>query len=287
VIPGYSYQASVKSSASDELVNTYFLRPAAGLVVRVLYATPVTPNQVTLASIAVGAAAAICLAGGTAGATALGGLLVTAKDILDAADGQLARAKQMFSRGGRFLDSIGDMLVNAALFAGIATALSAGQPAWWITPGCLLAFLGISLRVSYHVFYQTAFLHQLNSYEGNRLTEEFTDEDRHSDALTRRLQRVFLVLYGWQDRMMVRIDGWSSGGMREDTPEGRRWYGDLTGVRLSGFLGLGTELLLLTLCALADRMGFYLLANIAGMNLMWAFCVGYRRLILRNRRSQA
>lgn len=278
---GYSYQSSIKSRASDELVNTYLLRPLAGFLVRVLFYTPVTPNQVTLASIVFGVAGAIFLSNETAAATAVGGLLVTAKDILDAADGQLARAKRMFSRSGRFLDSIGDILVNAAVFAGIAVGLSVRGNAWWIVPGCLLSFLGISLRVSYHVFYQTAFLHQINSYEGNRLTEEFTDEDRQSDSVTRTLQGVFLLLYGWQDRLMSRIDGWSSGGIREDSPEGRAWYGDLTGVRLSGFLGLGTELFLLMLCALADRMGFYLLVNLVGMNMMWCICIGYRRWVLR------
>ena len=35
------------------------------------------------------------------------------KDIFDSADGQLARAKQLYSRHGRFLDSIGDYVVDS------------------------------------------------------------------------------------------------------------------------------------------------------------------------------
>jgi hypothetical protein len=146
-----------------------------------------------------------------------------------------------------------------------------------------MSFVGISLRVSYHVFYHTAYLHQFETYEGNRLTEEFTDADRRSDRTTRALQRTFLLLYGWQDRAMARLDRWSSGGMPRGAMQDRVWYGDLTGVRLSGFLGLGTELFLLTACALAGRTEFYLLLNLVLMNLVWGVCVGYRRMVLRAR----
>jgi phosphatidylglycerophosphate synthase len=279
----YSYASSIKSEKSDELINTYLLRPLAGILVRFLYSTPITPNQVTLVSIFLGFAGAACFSEGGAVAAAIGGLLVTAKDVFDAADGQLARAKQMFSRAGRFLDSIGDILVNAAVLTGIGFGLSRTSDAWWIVPGCFVSFLGISLRVSYHVFYHTAYMHQFDTYGGNRLTEEFTGEDRRGDRTTRTLQRIFLLLYGWQDRAMVRIDRWSLGRGTPATAGNRAWYGDLTGVRLSGFLGLGTELFLLTACALAGRTDIYLLLNILCMNLVWGVCVGYRRWVLRAR----
>jgi phosphatidylglycerophosphate synthase len=286
VTEGYSYRASVKSESSDEPINTYLLRPLAGILVRLLYRTRVTPNQVTIFSTLLGVLAGIAFTRGEATATAVAGLLVTAKDIADAADGQLARAKQQFSRAGRFLDSIGDILVNAVVFAGIALGLSVGGDAWWIIPGSLASFLGISLRVSYHVFYHTAFLHEIRRYEGNRLAEVFTEEDRRSDATTRLLQRIFLFMYGWQDGLMARIDRWSSGERGSDGAFRRAWYLDLTGVRLSGFLGLGTELLLLTLCALVDRTGLYLLLNVTVMNAWWAVCILYRRWVLRPRMGE-
>ena len=47
----YSYRNSLKSDTSDEIINTYLLRPIAGIIVWVLYYTPITPNQVTIVSI--------------------------------------------------------------------------------------------------------------------------------------------------------------------------------------------------------------------------------------------
>ena len=113
----YSYRESIKSDKSDELINTYLLRPIAGIIVWVLYYTPITPNQVTIASILSGIIASIFYLRGTAGSFIVAGLLITLKDILDSADGQLARAKTTTKWFGRFLDSIGDFIVNAAVFA--------------------------------------------------------------------------------------------------------------------------------------------------------------------------
>ncbi len=65
--PAYSYSASTKSAVSDELINTYAIRPLAGLIVRVLYGTPLTPNGVTALSMVAGVCAAILYARGIPG----------------------------------------------------------------------------------------------------------------------------------------------------------------------------------------------------------------------------
>jgi phosphatidylglycerophosphate synthase len=279
----YSYEASVKSRASDEPINTYVLRPAAGFLVRALYRTPVTPNQVTLAATAAGFAAALLYLQGTPLLTAAAGLFLTLKDTLDSADGQLARAKGMFSRAGRFLDSIGDFAVNLAVFTTIGAAMmrSGSGPAAPVL--CLLGFIGISLRVSYHVFYQTSFLHLENAYTGNRTSEEIRQEDASEDRLTGTLHRAFLFLYGWQDALIARIDAACRGSAAHGEEAERTWYGDITGVRLSGFLGLGTELFVLTAFSLFNRLDLYLLFNALGMNLVLLVCIAYRRAVLRGK----
>jgi phosphatidylglycerophosphate synthase len=278
-----SYKDSVKSDISDEIINTYLLRPIAHQLVRLLCRTSVTPNQVTVASIVAGIVAAVVYAVGGQACLPVAGLLVTAKDLLDTADGQLARARNLFSRFGRFLDSVGDFAVNLLVFAGISAALYKQTGYVPVFIGGLLGFLGISLRVSYHVFYQTSFLHLQSAYEVNRVTEEIKQEDLNGDRRTLRLQRLFQFLYGWQDRLMMRIDRWSMAGLPGQTLQG--WYSDRVALVLSGFLGLGTELFVLMLFSLLRRLDLYLIANIVGMNALWALCVGYRRTALRRRLS--
>ncbi len=277
----YSYAASTKSAVSDELINTYAIRPAAGLIVRLLYHTPMTPNGVTALSLVAGFCSALLYAPGFPGYTLAAGLCITLKDILDSADGQLARAKGLFSRKGRFFDSIGDFLVNFFVFAAIGWALvrSSGQPGF--AAAALLCFLGTTLRVSYHVFYQSSYLHHQGSYTGNRITEEMTGEDRNADRMTRALQQIFLFLYGWQDRLMSRIDAWSHGGLTNRADIDARWYGDRIGLRLSGLLGLGTELFILMLFSLMNEIKIYLLVNLVFLNLLWGISIVYRRWVLQ------
>ncbi len=274
----YSYARSVKSDASDELINRYLIRPLAGLVVQVCYPTRVSPNQLTIAAIVAGFCSAAAYFPGNDALTPLAGVLLLCKDILDSADGQLARARNQFSRLGRFLDSIGDLAVNTLVFLAIGIGLGRhGGVLLWIT-WAIAAFLCLTLRVSYHVFYQTSFLHLGRSYEGNRITEEVRPDDLLEDPWTLRLQRWFQVLYGWQDRLMVRIDRWSKGGLTiTDEP----WYGDRPGIRWSGFLGLGTENMTLALFSFFAALPAYLAFNLVVANAVMLGSVLYRRVLAR------
>jgi archaetidylinositol phosphate synthase len=275
----YDYKKSVKSDVSDELVNVYVLRPLAGLVVRLVYNTALTPNHLTVVSLLSGLSAAFLYSRGEASSTAFAGLCVTLKDILDSADGQLARVKKQYSRTGRFLDSIVDFVVDVAVFGAIGWDLFAvtGDPLMLVLS--FVGLLGISLRVSYHVYYQTSFLHSQQEYLLNRLSEEIKAEDTQRGRVELGLQRVFQLIYGWQDSLIARIDRWCRGEQRrEELPE--RWFSDRVGLRMSGLLGFGTELILLTVCSLFDRIHLYLYLNLLLMNGIWISSIAYRRIIL-------
>jgi phosphatidylglycerophosphate synthase len=277
----YNYRDSVKSDVSDELVNVYLQRPIAGLVTRLAYSSSVTPNQLTIAATVFGLLGSffLLLSGPHFTAAAI---FLYLKDLFDSADGQLARAKQLFSRRGRFLDSVGDFAVNAALFAAIFVLLVRRQaPPLLALLLALVGFLGVTLRVSYHVFYQTSFLHSRREYQTNRLSEEFRPGDFGEDITTVRLQKIFLCLYGWQDRLVKFIDLWSRGtSERASAAALTRWYSDTAALRLSGFLGLGTEFVLLTACLLFHNIEAYLFASIGVLNCVWATAIVSRRFVL-------
>jgi phosphatidylglycerophosphate synthase len=276
----YSYDLSIKSDVSDERINVYIIRPIAGILVRGLFHTHITPNHVTVAAIVAGFVAAYLYGTGTPVAVTVAGLCLSLKDILDSADGQLARAKQQYSRAGRFLDSIGDLAVNLCVFAAIGNALVSASGEGMFALLAALAFAGTTLRVSYHVHYQTSFLHLQKMYFTNRITEEIRESDQQADRATLSLQKLFQRLYGWQDRLMVRIDRWCRG---ERDVEQKGWYADKRGLLLSGGLGLGTELFLLTIFSVARQLELYLYCNVIGMNGLWLASILYRKYVLARR----
>jgi phosphatidylglycerophosphate synthase len=275
------YRKSLKSEAyySDELINVFILRPLAAVIVWLVYPTPVTPNNLTVIAIAVGFASAYVYTLGTPAAIALAGILIVAKDILDDADGQLARAKELYSRRGRFLDSVGDVAVNLMVFAGITSAVHRihSNPLTILLGA--LSLLGTTLRVSYHVYYQVSFLHLEDRYTLNRITEEVTEADRRGDQVALRLQQAFLMIYGWQDRLMSRIDTWCM-GKRFDRTQLPLWYSDRFGLRLSGLMGFGTEFIVLGVCSWFNALDAYLLLNVFVGNGIWLSSVLYRRRVL-------
>lgn len=279
----YSYDRSVKSDVSDELINVYMIRPLAGLLVRLLYNTSITPNQLTVSAIMAGCIASVLYLVSSPMAVILAGLFLTMKDVLDSADGQLARAKQMNSRAGRFLDSIGDFSVNVMVFGAIGYTLTRASGNIGAAILALLGLVGITLRVTYHVYYQTSFLHLQQLYTTNRITEDIRIQDLHNDSSTRALQKVFQAIYGWQDRMVLRIDGWCRANTTISETD---WFADRIGLRLSGLIGLGTDLFLLTVCSLTNQLTLYLYSNIFIMNGIALASIWYRRTMLKRGLSE-
>ncbi len=275
------YLQNLKSDAfyADEVINIYLLRPLAAVVVWLVYPTKITPNQVTLFAILLGCIGAGVYLYGTPLAVAAAGTLVVLKDIFDDADGQLARARGQYSRRGRFLDSIGDFAVDVVVFSAITAVVYRHNPFFLtILLGCG-SLAGITLRVSYHVYYQVSFLHGQNRYHLNRIVESVTQEDLRGDRVALRLQQVFNVIYTWQDRLVAKVDRWC---MRENFDDLHLsiWYADRFGLRLSGLLGFGTELFILGICSWLNQLYLYLWINLVFMNGLLLTSIFYRRCIL-------
>jgi phosphatidylglycerophosphate synthase len=102
--------------AGRELVLELVFRPLSNVLVPFLRRIGVSPPAVVLANAVTGLAAALLLARGELLAAAF---LLQLKTLLDNTDGQLARATGRVTLTGRYLDTIADLLVNAALFAAL------------------------------------------------------------------------------------------------------------------------------------------------------------------------
>ncbi|MFQ5660774.1 MAG: CDP-alcohol phosphatidyltransferase family protein [Gammaproteobacteria bacterium] len=96
---------------------------------------PITPNQVTAASLLFGVAGGTCFLFGQWGWDILGALLLVLSYTLDNCDGEIARVKNLYSAFGAKFDDLADSLVDAVFFAmlGIGTSESTGNAIWmWL-----------------------------------------------------------------------------------------------------------------------------------------------------------
>lgn len=111
-------------SSTDGIVDTWFNRPLGRFLSYVLVHTPVTPNQVTVASALLGLAGAVKFADGTHDANVVGAILLQASALVDCVDGDIARVVFKETPIGKWLDIGLDQVVHIAVFAAIAMGLS-------------------------------------------------------------------------------------------------------------------------------------------------------------------
>jgi phosphatidylglycerophosphate synthase len=109
--------------------------------------TPVTPNHVTLAGTALGFLSAWLFAFPGYWSRLLAAALLMVAITLDGVDGELARLKLAESRSGAQLDTVGDTLVNIAIFGCILTGCyrASGSISYLYLVAILLGGFGLSV----------------------------------------------------------------------------------------------------------------------------------------------
>jgi phosphatidylglycerophosphate synthase len=137
--------AAVKSD--DGFFTTFLVSPYSRYLARWAARRGFTPNQVTVASMALGVAAAAAFAAGTRGWAIVGAVLLQAAFTLDCVDGQLARYLAQYSAAGAWLDSVFDRGKEYVVLAGLAYGgTRVGQDGAW-----LLAAVALTVQTFRHV----------------------------------------------------------------------------------------------------------------------------------------
>jgi phosphatidylglycerophosphate synthase len=130
---------------TDGFMARHVERPISLQISRRLAGTAITPNQMSLISIAVGICGGPFFLSSRPLMQTIGALLFLAHSILDGCDGELARLKFQQSRWGGVLDFWGDNVVHTVIFGcmGIGWSLVAGA-IWplWLGAGAVLGTLG-------------------------------------------------------------------------------------------------------------------------------------------------
>jgi glycosyltransferase involved in cell wall biosynthesis/phosphatidylglycerophosphate synthase/uncharacterized membrane protein YbhN (UPF0104 family) len=148
-----SHASELDASRAEKKVKTlfgwlFFRRislPLSLLVAR----TPVRPSQITALGLGAGLSGAACIATGSFRLGILGGVLALLAKLLDAMDGEVARAKHLDTSRGYVVDGLCDRLRDTALVIGLGVgAYRHGSPsalAWTIAAVAgFLAFFYVS-----------------------------------------------------------------------------------------------------------------------------------------------
>ncbi|GAA0929553.1 CDP-alcohol phosphatidyltransferase family protein [Nonomuraea longicatena] len=133
---------------ADGFFTTYFVSTYSRFIARWAARRGLTPNQVTLISIALGVAAAACFATGERPWMVAGGVLIYFAFVFDCVDGQVARYARKFGVLGAWLDATFDRFKEYVVFAGLAVGwvVSGNSDDIWV-----LALAALALQSTRHL----------------------------------------------------------------------------------------------------------------------------------------
>lgn len=121
------YKASLKVVEIEEVFDLILYRPLAFIFVKATYSTNITPNQVSSVAMLVGVIAGILFGFGTRDFLFAAACFYLACNVLDCADGQIARLKKNGTKVGRIVDGFIDYVVSTAVYIGIGVGLTSLQ----------------------------------------------------------------------------------------------------------------------------------------------------------------
>ncbi len=225
--------------------------------------TNVSPIQVTSWFIISGFIAIVCILYNYYFAAAF---FLIFKSILDAADGELARIKNIPSYVGRYYDSIADIVLNFMFLITI----------WFITDGSilfmLLAFVGIQLQGTLYNYYYVILRNNVNGDKTSRVFEDVAPKafEGESQTTVNIFYKIYDILYIAFDKTIYLLD--------RDAINSKpfpKWFMTL----LSTF-GLGFQLLLMALMLILNLEQYIIPFFIIYSSLIFVF-IGIRRVLLR------
>ena len=170
-----------------------YARPGAIWLVRRLLPTSVGAITITWLFTIVGLISVVLIYNRHALVLA-GGLLIL-KSLLDAADGEMARARNCPSHTGRYLDSINDLILNGLVLFAIGIPLM--FPIWQI----LLTWFSFQLQGTIFNYFYVVKRHQASGDITSRISE-FSPPipyPQENPAILSVLHKIYIICYGWQD----------------------------------------------------------------------------------------
>ncbi|MDD5151603.1 MAG: CDP-alcohol phosphatidyltransferase family protein [Flavobacterium sp.] len=254
-----------KLSAQDKFIDlSDYGRPIANILVNQLKKTRFTPIHVTLLF---GISGLIAVYFILKNHYFLAGFFIILKSIIDAADGELARAKKIPSYTGRYLDSVFDIILN---FLFLMSIFYVTKSNFWMT---ILAFFCIQLQGTLYNYYYVILRNK--SVGGDSTSKIF--EYKSPKALVGESQKmvdimfaIYTIVYGVFDKIIHTLD--SDAYKVKTFPN---WF-----MTFVSIYGLGFQLLIITTMLAVNLIEFIVPFFIIYSVFIFAF-IGIRKIFFK------
>jgi phosphatidylglycerophosphate synthase len=145
-----------KAFEIEELTDVFFFRPCGWVIARGARVLRLMPTHLSIVGGIIGTAGGALLYDKNPGALAF--LLLLLSEIIDSADGQLARMTGRMTELGRVIDGVGDYVRHAAVYIAIAAGMIHRGGDSFVLVWMLLAGISNAIQSQMYDYHRTAYV---------------------------------------------------------------------------------------------------------------------------------
>lgn len=190
-------ESTYKSKDTEELIDRFFFRPAGYGVAIISAKLKITPNALTIISIILGVTAGHLYYYESIPINLLGILIFIFADILDSADGQLARITNNTSKTGRIFDGVATNLISISIYMHLILRSLDSYFGWWMFLIAAIAGASHVMQAATVDFYRHAYLYIVCGKEKSDLdsSKDIQEQIKNLSWRGNYIDKFFLIVY--------------------------------------------------------------------------------------------
>lgn len=276
------FKQSLKTVDSEEIIDLYFFRPISFVLVKLIYNTNITPNQISIIALIFGILSGVLYGFGTYEFLLLGSLSFFICNTLDCMDGQLARLKKNGTRIGRVIDGFIDYITSVSVFLGLGIAMThiTGDAlfSWTLT---VTAGASKALQNMFFDNYRNMYLEYVYQ-KASGLDEEISEYTEEMDELEKVkgkfIEKLLISSYLSYSKFQKRS---TKHFVLDVTPEEYKRK-NKTLLRAWSWIGSTTHMVALIIFSIFNRIDLYLISAVTIGNLIFLILFLWQRSVINS-----
>lgn len=274
------FKRSLKTVDSEEILDLIIFRPISFVLVKLIYPTNITPNQISIVALMFGILTGVLYGFATPEFFILASASFFICNTLDCMDGQLARLKKNGTKIGRVIDGFIDYITSISVFIGIGIAMTiiTGEAfySWALTIG---AGISKALQNMFFDHYRNMYLEYVY-HKSSSLDEEIEEYSQEKERLNsingHHIEKLLISLYLAYSNFQKN----STNHIQLDvTPEEYKSKNKLL-IRLWSWIGSTTHMVVLIIFSLMNRIDLYLIVSLTLGNLIFLILLVWQKRVI-------
>jgi len=263
------FKQSLKTVDSEEILDLVIFRPVSFILVKLIYNTNITPNQISIVALFFGVMSGVLYGFGTYTFFVLASASFFICNVLDCMDGQLARLKKNGTKIGRIINGFIDYMTSISVFLGLGIAMTdiTGNAIYsWLLTVC--AGISKALQNMFFDHYRNMYLEYAYG-KVSGLDEEIAEYSEEQEKLKNERGKYFekflVSIYLSYSRFQKNSSNYVK--LNAGSDEYKRKNKLL--LRLWSWIGSTTHMVALIVFSLMNRIDLYLIATVTIGNLIF------------------